>query len=115
MDSVPPLSLRGRVTQVTGTILRAYAPGAKIGELVRLKNPWEDEGILGEVVGFQKNLAIITPLGEMLGLSSTTEVIPTGEIHKVPVGSDMLGRWQGALQDRRLLSGHRRPTECDDA
>jgi type III secretion protein N (ATPase) len=36
MDSVPPLSLRGRVTQVTGTILRAYAPGAKIGELVRL-------------------------------------------------------------------------------
>ncbi|TDU70698.1 type III secretion system FliI/YscN family ATPase [Prosthecobacter fusiformis] len=92
MDSVQPLSLRGRVTQVTGTILKAYAPGAKIGELCRLKNPWEDEGILGEVVGFSKNLALITPLGELMGISSTTEVIPTGEIHQVPVGKEMLGR-----------------------
>jgi ATP synthase in type III secretion protein N len=92
IDSVPPLRLRGRVVQVTGTILRAYAPGAKIGELVQLRKPWEEEGMLAEVVGFSKNLALLTPLGEMLGISSTTEVIPTGEIHTVPVGKEMLGR-----------------------
>jgi len=92
MDAVPALSLRGRVVQVTGTILRAYAPGAKIGELVQLRKPWEEEGMLAEVVGFSKNLALLTPLGEMLGISSTTEVIPTGEIHTVPVGKEMLGR-----------------------
>ena len=92
IDSVPPLRLRGRVVQVTGTILRAYAPGAKIGELVQLRKPWEEEGMLAEVVGFSKNLALLTPLGEMLGISSTTEVIPTGEIHTVPVGTEMLGR-----------------------
>ncbi len=92
IDSVPSLSLRGRVVQVTGTIIKAYAPGAKIGELVNLKNPWEEEGILAEVVGFAKNQALLTPLGELTGISSTTEVIPTGEIHRVPVGKNMLGR-----------------------
>lgn len=92
VESLPPLSLRGRVMQVTGTMLKAYAPGAKIGELCELKNPWDEKGMLGEVVGFSKNLALISPLGEMLGVSSTTEVIPTGEIHKVPVGKGMLGR-----------------------
>ncbi len=92
IDAVPPLRLRGRVVQVTGTIIKAYAPGAKIGELVRLRNPWEEEGILAEVVGFAKNLALLTPLGELMGISSTTEVIPTGEIHQVPVGQEMLGR-----------------------
>ncbi|MGV3659969.1 MAG: type III secretion system ATPase SctN [Prosthecobacter sp.] len=92
IDAVPPLSLRGRVVQVTGTIIKAYAPGAKIGELVRLRNPWEDEGILAEVVGFAKNQALLTPLGELIGISSTTEVIPTGAIHEVPVGQEMLGR-----------------------
>lgn len=92
IDSVPPLTLRGRVVQVTGTIIKAFAPGAKIGELCNLKNPWQDEGILAEVVGFSKNLALLTPLGELIGISSSTEVIPTGEIHKVPVGREMLGR-----------------------
>ncbi len=92
IDSVPPLALRGRVVQVTGTIIKAYAPGAKIGELCKLKNPWEEEGILAEVVGFSKNQALLTPLGELIGISSSTEVTPTGEIHRVPVGQDMLGR-----------------------
>ncbi len=87
-----PLAVRGRVVQVLGTIVRAHAPGAKIGELCALRNPWEETQILAEVVGFAQNLALLTPLGEIVGASSYTEVIPLGEVHRVPVGPGLLGR-----------------------
>lgn len=92
VDSAKPLEVRGRVIQVVGTIIRAYAPGARIGELCALRNPWEEKQVLAEVVGFAKQLALLTPIGELEGISSTTEVIPTGKSHRVPVGSGMLGR-----------------------
>ncbi|PTY07829.1 EscN/YscN/HrcN family type III secretion system ATPase [Opitutaceae bacterium EW11] len=92
VEEAEPLVLRGRVQQIVGTIVKAYAPGAKIGELCALRNPWEDQQILAEVVGFSQNLALLTPLGELTGASSSTEVIPLGEVHRVPVGPGLLGR-----------------------
>lgn len=87
-----PLSVKGKVVQVIGTIIKAVVPGAKIGELCTLSNPWEDWELQAEVVGFSKNAALLTPLGEMLGISSSTEVIPSGRVHMVPVGYNLLGR-----------------------
>lgn len=51
VNQAQPLSPRGRVVQVVGTIVKAHAPGAKIGELCALRDPWEDRQILAEVVG----------------------------------------------------------------
>ncbi len=87
LDEARPLEVRGRVTQVVGTIIRAVVPGVKVGELCILRNPW-DEGwqLLAEVVGFSRDAALLTPLGEMIGVSSATEVIPTGTTHSVPLG-----------------------------
>ncbi len=92
IELAEPLAVRGRVQQVLGTIVKAHAPGAKIGELCALRNPWEQNQILAEVVGFSQNLALLTPLGELVGASSSTEVIPLGEVHRVPVGPGLLGR-----------------------
>ena len=92
VDRAQPLAPRGRVVQVVGTIVKAHAPGAKIGELCALRNPWEDHQILAEVVGFSQNLALLTPLGEIVGASSFTQAIPLGEVHRVPVGPGLLGR-----------------------
>ncbi|HVJ87856.1 MAG TPA: type III secretion system ATPase SctN [Caulifigura sp.] len=93
LDEARPLDVRGRVVQVVGTIIKAVVPGVKIGELCVLRNPWEDDWeLLAEVVGFAKEAALLTPLGELIGVSSSTEVIPTGRTHTVAVGPDMLGR-----------------------
>ena len=92
VDSATPLEVRGRVIQVLGTIIKAHAPGTHIGELCALKNPWEEKQIMAEVVGFAKQMALLTPIGPIEGISSTTEVIPTGKSHRVAVGSAMLGR-----------------------
>ena len=86
------VEIRGRVEQVVGTIIRAVVPGVKVGELCILKNPWEDFSLKAEVVGFVKNVALLSPLGSCQGVSPATEVIPTGEILSVPVGEELLGR-----------------------
>ena len=99
VQSTASVEVRGRVEQVVGTIIRAVVPGVKVGELCILRNPWEDWTLRAEVVGFVKQVALLTPLGDLQGISPATEVIPTGEIHSVPVGEDLLGRVLNGLGD----------------
>ncbi|MDR1595569.1 MAG: hypothetical protein LBR91_01430, partial [Puniceicoccales bacterium] len=86
------VQIRGKVVQVVGTIIKASVPGVKIGELCILKNPWEDQEIMAEVVGFSEQTTLLTPIGDIRGVSQSTEVIPTGKVHMVPVGDKLLGR-----------------------
>jgi ATP synthase in type III secretion protein N len=98
------LEVRGRVTQITGTIIKAMVPGARIGELCHLRNPGEAFELVAEVVGFAGKEALLTPMGEIYGVSSNTEVIPTGRMQMVPVGPGLLGR---------VLDGLGRPLDQD--
>ena len=92
VQSTASVEVRGRVEQVVGTIIRAVVPGVKVGELCILRNPWEEWSLKAEVVGFVRNVALLSPLGSMQGISPATEVIPTGEILSIPVGNELLGR-----------------------
>ncbi len=92
IQDTPMLTLRGRVTQVVGTIIRAVVPSVRIGEVCLLRTPGDDFEMQAEVVGFARDAALLTPLGDMHGISSATEVIPTGRTHMVPVGEGLLGR-----------------------
>ncbi|OPL23839.1 EscN/YscN/HrcN family type III secretion system ATPase [Pseudomonas aeruginosa] len=92
IEGCRPIQIRGRVTQVTGTLLKAVVPGVRIGELCQLRNPDQNLALLAEVIGFQQHQALLTPLGEMLGVSSNTEVSPTGGMHRVAVGEHLLGQ-----------------------
>lgn len=92
VQTTTPVDVRGRVEQVVGTIIRAVVPGVKVGELCILRNPWENFSLKAEVVGFVRNVALLSPLGSCQGVSPATEVIPTGEILSVPVGEELLGR-----------------------
>lgn len=93
IDSARLIQIRGKVTHVTGTLLKAMVPGGvKIGELCQLQTPNQHTSLMAEVIGFQQNLALLTPMGEMFGISSNTEVSPTGTMHQVGVGDHLLGR-----------------------
>ncbi len=92
LDSAVTLRIKGRVIQVIGTIIKAVVPTVKVGELCVLRNPGEDFEMKAEVVGFAREAALLTPIGDMFGIGSTTEVIPTGSPHMVPVGPGLLGR-----------------------
>ncbi|MGB1272098.1 MAG: type III secretion system ATPase SctN, partial [Endozoicomonas sp.] len=66
-------------------------PGVKIGELCELVTPGDERSGYAEVVGFQGHATVLSPMGEIMGISSTTEVIPTGKVHHVGVGPHLLG------------------------
>lgn len=67
-------------------------PEVKVGELCIMRNPGTSWQLKAEVVGFSKNTALLTPLGDLEGISFHTEVIPTGHVLTVPVGRELLGR-----------------------
>ncbi len=92
LDEAPALQIKGRVVQVVGTIIKAVVPKVRVGEICLLRNPGEPGDMRAEVVGFVRDAAILTPLGEIHGLSGATEVIPTGKSHQVGVGPELLGR-----------------------
>lgn len=90
--NMPHVSVKGKVVQVVGTIIKASVPGVKIGEICLLRNPWENVEIHAEVVGFTKESVLLTSLGAMTGISQQTEVVPTRRAHTVGVGDGLLGR-----------------------
>lgn len=98
--------IRGRVVQVTGTIIRAVIPSVKIGEICYLHSPGDDSDMKAEVVGFSQGSALLMPMGDMQGISSDTEVIPTGRVHLVPVGNALLGRVLDGLGDPMDTATH---------
>jgi type III secretion protein N (ATPase) len=83
--------MKGRVQRVLGVIVYATVPNVRIGEMCRLVNPDGSE-IMAEVIGLMDHLTILTPIGEMIGLSTATEVIPSGSEFRIPVGNGLLGR-----------------------
>ena len=85
-------NLRGSVLEVTGTLIKASVPNAKIGEICILRAPASAEEVEAETVGFNGREALLSPIGRMLGISSATEVIPTGEVQSVAVGPQLMGK-----------------------
>jgi type III secretion protein N (ATPase) len=92
LDDAQTLCVKGRIVQVVGTLIKAAVPQVKVGEICLLRNPDEPAVMKAEVVGFVRDAALLTPLGDLHGLSGATEVIPTGMPHQVPVGPGLLGR-----------------------
>ncbi|NIK51543.1 type III secretion system ATPase SctN [Xanthomonas arboricola] len=82
----------GKVVEVIGTMLKVAGVQVSVGEVCELRQ--RDGRLLqrAEVVGFSRNLALLAPFGELVGLSRETRVIGSGRPLAVPVGSALLGR-----------------------
>jgi type III secretion protein N (ATPase) len=112
--ATPSLEIRGRVRRIIGTIIEANVPHVRVGEICILRNHSGEDELSAEVVGFDRDAALLTPIGEMRGLSSTTEVIPTGRVQTVGVGPALLGRVLDAL-GRPLDEATKGPMETTGA
>jgi type III secretion protein N (ATPase) len=96
LDEVNPLRLAGRVTEVTGLVVRATIPGVRVGELVHLDLA-AGQRVQAEVVGFRGDEVVLMPLGTTTGIGPDAVVSPTGRPLAVPVGEGLLGRVLGGL------------------
>lgn len=81
----------GRIVEVVGMLIKAVVPNVRIGEVCLVKRVGM-EPLVTEVAGFTQNYALLSPLGEMTGISPSSEVIPTGMPLHIRAGNGLLGR-----------------------
>lgn len=86
------LEIRGKVSQVLGTLVEAHMPPVQIGELCNLINPSApDKPILAEVVGFSGAAAILSALSPLEGVSNRTIIEPLRQVHSIEVSENLFG------------------------
>jgi type III secretion protein N (ATPase) len=81
----------GRLLGVTGPLIRAELPAAKVGELCELRDPDSGDIRFAEVVGIDGKTVMLAPHGATDGLSIRTEVLGQGHGPSIVVGDHLLG------------------------
>lgn len=90
LEDIELTTVNGRITETVGMLIKAIVPEVKIGEVCLVKR--DGAPLLTEVVGFTREEAILSPLGEMTGIGPSSEVIPTHLPLHIKVGPKLLGR-----------------------
>jgi type III secretion protein N (ATPase) len=96
LEGVTAPRVAGRVTELIGLVLRATAPGARVGELVVVERA-RGEPVKAEVVGFHDEQVVLLPLGTAEGVGPDSVVRPTGRAFSIRCGPQLLGRIVDAL------------------
>ena len=91
VEATSPLSVRGRVTELVGLIVKATIPGVRIGELVWIHSH-HAAAVRAEVVGFRGDEVLLMPLGALSGVGPDSEVEATGRPFEIACGEGLLGR-----------------------
>ncbi len=86
----PSVTPAGRVRAVTGLAVRATLPGARIGEIVKIRR--RGTPLDAEIVGFSAGEIVALALGDVVGVGPDDLVEATGETLHVGVGPGLLGR-----------------------
>jgi ATP synthase in type III secretion protein N len=92
LDRAPMFEQRGRLVGALGTTLRVAGIRARIGDGCEIVDPESDFSLMAEVVGLSGDEAILTPLGDLRGLSIGSEVILRSGEDAIPYGLNLLGR-----------------------
>lgn len=89
-EDIELTTIHGRITQVVGMLIKAVVPGVQMGEVCMIKR--EGSPLLAEVVGFTQEEVFLSPMDEMTGISTASEVIPMKAKLRIKVGPELLGR-----------------------
>ncbi|CAB3764330.1 type III secretion system ATPase SctN [Paraburkholderia humisilvae] len=82
----------GKVVEVVGTLVKVAGLDASLGEQCELTNPASPEVQHAEVVGFTRDLALLSPFSALTGISRSTRVMSLGRPLEIGVGDALLGR-----------------------
>lgn len=99
LSNVSTYNIKGKVTELTGIVVRAVVPGVRIGELCFIVPHHMRAPIKAEVVGFRDREVLLMPLGELEGIGLGNDVIPAGHTLTARVGDGLLGRILDGLGD----------------
>lgn len=82
----------GKVTEVTGLLIKGTLPGASLGSLCEVFPIGLERSFLTEVVGFKEKHVLLMPLQEMRGVGLGARIVLQRQSATVKVGRELLGR-----------------------
>jgi flagellum-specific ATP synthase len=92
VQAVPIERDLGKVTHVTGFLIRGYMRGASVGTVCEIFPSSGSPSFMAEVVGFHDKEVLLMPLGDMHGLGLGSRIVAKQTHALVPVGPAQLGR-----------------------
>lgn len=106
VDSLHLSKDSGKVTEVTGMLVKGYLPGASVGSICRITPSGTDRFFLAEVVGFKDQSVLMMPLHEMRGVGLGSRITLVQQTASVRVSEDLLGRVVNGLGQTIDGGGH---------
>ena len=85
-------NIYGTIKSVLGNKVEAVMPKARIGDLCKLIIDDNDNFILSEVIGFKGEIAILSTLKAIDGISYNSKVIPMYFQHKIALNNHVFGK-----------------------
>jgi flagellum-specific ATP synthase len=92
LDTLAPIQVSGKITQIVGLVVEGYCPAASVGTLCELIPRDGGPPVPAEVVGFRQSRALLMPLGELRGLGPGSRIRVVSNSAALPVGQGLLGR-----------------------
>jgi flagellum-specific ATP synthase len=92
IDSAQLTRDSGKVTEVSGMMIKGYLPGASVGSVCKIQPLNSDTHFLTEVVGFKDQSVLMMALGESRGVGLGAKISLSKQSATVRVGPEMLGR-----------------------
>lgn len=92
IDSVDPVTLCGRVSQVIGLVIESDGPSVSIGETCIIEDGSGSNTVKCEVVGFKGDKVLLMPLGDLSGIAPGSRVTATRQPLVISVGHELFGR-----------------------
>jgi type III secretion protein N (ATPase) len=88
----PRPATAGKVQEVIGTLLKVSGLDATLGELCELHSPQGALSQRAEVVGFSRDITLLSPFGRLVNISRETRVTGLKRPLSIPIGDALLGR-----------------------
>jgi flagellum-specific ATP synthase len=90
VEDTEPMKVYGRVTEITGIIVRATGVKASIGESCRIVSGSQE--LEAEVVGFRDGKVLLMAIGDLSGIRPGSRVLSGGRKVSVRVSPELIGR-----------------------
>lgn len=82
----------GKVSKVVGLTIESVGPPCNLNDLCKIVSKDGSVEVMAEVVGFKDNKVLLMPFDSVDGIGLGAVVKNTGEVLKVPVGEQLLGK-----------------------
>lgn len=92
IESVHLTKDSGKVTEVTGLLIKGYLPGASMGSICQIFPANHEKTFFAEVVGFKDRSVLMMALTEMRGVALGSRIVLSRQVATVKVGNELLGR-----------------------